>query len=204
MILYSSTASPFGRKIKLAAYVLGLIDEIEVRSTDTMNPEDEIRTVNPLGKIPALATGGVILYDSRVIMEYLDSCAGGGRIIPTAVMDRYSRLTVAAKMDGIIDAALLMVYEGRFRPPEMRVDKFVDWQRDKIIRALQSIDPTPYKGGTMPDVADIGLACALDYLDFRKPMSWRDYAPALAEWKLGFAEVVAGYVETMPVDSRKV
>ena len=97
-----------------------------------------------------------------------------------------------------------MVYEGRFRPPEMRVDKFVDWQRDKIIRALQSIDPTPYKGGTMPDVADIGLACALDYLDFRKPMSWRDYAPALAEWKAGFAEVVAGYVETMPVDSRKV
>ena len=204
MILYSSTASPFGRKIKLAAHVLGLIDKIEVRLTDTMNPEDEIRAVNPLGKIPALVTGGVILYDSRVIIEYLDSCAGVGRIIPTTGMDRYRCLTVAAKMDGIIDAALLMVYEGRFRPPEMRVDKFVDWQRDKIIRALQSIDPTPYKGGTMPDVADIGLACALDYLDFRKPMSWRDYAPALAEWKLGFAEVVAGYVETMPVDSRKV
>ena len=54
MILYSSTASPFGRKIKLAAHVLGLIDEISVRPTDTMNPEDEIRTVNPLGKIPSL------------------------------------------------------------------------------------------------------------------------------------------------------
>ena len=204
MILYSSTASPFGRKIKLAAHVLGLIDEIDVRPTDTMNPEDEIRTINPLGKIPALVTDDVTLYDSRVIMEYLDSCAGGGRILPAAGMDRYRRLTVAAKMDGIIDAALLMVYEERFRPSEMRVDKFVGWQRDKIIRALQSIDPTPYKGRTMPDVGDIGLACALDYLDFRKPMSWRDYAPALAEWKVGFAEVVAGYVETMPVDSRKV
>ncbi len=203
MILYSSTASPFGRKIKLAAHVLGLIDEIDVRPTDTMNSADEIRTINPLGKIPSLVTGGVTLYDSRVIMEYLDSRAGGGRIIPTAGMDRYRCLTAAAKMDGIIDAALLMVYEGRFRLPEMHVDKFVDWQRDKIIRALQSIDPTPYKGNTMPDVADIGLACALDYLDFRKLMSWRDYAPTLAEWKVGFAAVVAGYAETMPVDPRE-
>ena len=50
-------------------------------------------------------------------------------------------------MDGIIDAALLMVYEGRFRPAEMRVDRFVDWQRDKIIRALQSIEPAPMPRG---------------------------------------------------------
>ena len=140
MILYSSTASPFGRKIKLAAHVLGLIGEISVRPTDTMNPEDEIRTINPLGKIPSLVVGGTALYDSRVIMEYLDSRVGGGRLIPAAGIDRYACLTAAAKMDGIIDAALLMVYEGRFRPAEMRVDRFVDWQRDKIIRALQSIE----------------------------------------------------------------
>ena len=203
MILYSSTASPFGRKIKLAAHVLGLIGEISVRPTDTMNPEDEIRTINPLGKIPSLVLGGTALYDSRVIMEYLDSRVGGGRLIPAAGIDRYACLTAAAKMDGIIDAALLMVYEGRFRPAEMRVDRFVDWQRDKIIRALQSIEPAPYAGGVVPDVADIGLACALDYLDFRKLLSWRDHAPALADWQTGFAASVAGYEETMPVDSRK-
>ena len=203
MILYSSTASPFGRKIKLAAHVLGLIGEISIRPTDTMNPEDEIRTINPLGKIPSLVVGGTALYDSRVIMEYLDSRVGGGRLIPAAGIDRYACLTAAAKMDGIIDAALLMVYEGRFRPAEMRVDRFVDWQRDKIIRALQSIEPAPYAGGAVPDVADIGLACALDYLDFRKPLSWRDHAPALADWQAGFATSVAGYEETMPVDSRK-
>lgn len=203
MILYSSTASPFGRKIKLAAHVLGLIGEISVRPTDTMNAEDEIRTINPLGKIPSLVLGGTALYDSRVIMEYLDSRVGGGRLIPAAGIDRYACLTAAAKMDGIIDAALLMVYEGRFRPAEMRVDRFVDWQRDKIIRALQSIESVPYAGGAVPDVADIGLACALDYLDFRKPLSWRDHAPALADWQAGFAASVAGYEETMPVDSRK-
>ena len=191
MILYSSTASPFGRKIKLAAHVLGLIDEISVRPTDTMNPEDEIRTINPLGKIPSLVVGGTALYDSRVIMEYLDSRVGGGRLIPAAGIDRYACLTAAAKMDGIIDAALLMVYEGRFRPAKMRVDTFVDWQRDKIIRALQSIEPAPYAGGAVP------------YLDFRKPLSWRDHAPALTDWQAGFAASVAGYEETMPVDSRK-
>ena len=204
MILYSSTASPFGRKIKLAAHVLGLIDEISVRPTDTMNPEDEIRTVNPLGKIPSLVVEETALYDSRVIMEYLDSCAGGGRIIPAAGIERYACLTAAAKMDGIIDAAILIVYEGRFRPAEMQVERFVEWQRDKIIRGLQSIDPAPYSGGSMPDVADLGLGCALDYLDFRKPLSWRDHAPALADWQAGFAASVAGYAETMPVDSRKV
>ena len=203
MILYSSKASPFGRKIKLAAHVLGLIDEISIRLTDTMNPEDEIRTVNPLGKIPSLVVTDTKLYDSRVIMEYLDSRVGGGRIIPATGIDRYACLTAAAKMDGIIDAALLMVYEGRFRPVEMRVDRFVDWQREKIIRALQSIDSASYIGGSMPDVADIGLACALDYLDFRKPLSWRDHAPALADWQAGFAASVDGYAETMPVDSRK-
>ncbi len=204
MILYSSTASPFGRKIKIAAHVLGLIDEIDVRPTDTMNPADEIRTINPLGKIPSLVVGDVVLYDSRVIMEYFDSHAGGNQIIPAAGMDRYSCLTAAAKMDGIIDAALLMVYEGRFRPLEMRVDRFVDWQRDKIIRALQSIDLGSYSGGKMPDVADIGLACALDYLDFRKPLCWREHAPVLIDWQAGFATAVAGYAETMPVDSRKI
>ena len=202
MILYSSTASPFGRKIKLAAYVLGLINEISVRPTDTMDPKDEIRKINPLGKIPSLIVGKTALYDSRVIIEYLDNRAGGGRIIPAAGIDRYACLTAAAKMDGIIDAALLMVYEGRFRPKEMRVDRFVDWQCDKIIRALKSIEPAPYAGGALPDVADIGLACALDYLDFRKPLYWRDHAPALADWLAGFAASVAGYEETKPVDSR--
>ena len=176
MILYSSTASPFGRKIKLAAYVLGLINEISVMPTDTMDPKDEIRKINPLGKIPSLIVGKTALYDSSVIIEYLDNPAGGGRIITAAGIDRYACLTAAAKMDGIIDAALLMVYEGRFRPKEMRVERFVDWQCDKIIRALKSIEPAPYAGGALPDVADIGLACALDYLDFRKPLYWRPCA----------------------------
>ena len=203
MILYSSPASPFGRKIKLAAYVLGLSDEITVKPADTMDPEGEIRRINPLGKIPSMVVEGQALYDSRVILEYLDSRAGGGRIIPASGMDRFVCLTAAAKMDGITEAALLMVYEGRFRPAEMRVESYVDWQHDKIVRALTATQNTPYANGAMPNVAEIGLACALDYLDFRKPLDWRDHAPNLADWVAGFAAAVPGYHATLPVDAPK-
>jgi len=202
MILYSSSASPFGRKIKLAAHVLGMIDTIAMKPSDTLDPEDEIRQINPLGKIPALVVDGQTLFDSRVIMEYLDSRAGGGKIIPSGGMARFACLTDAAKMEGMIEAALLIVYEGRFRPAEMRVESYVERQRDKIVRALGTIEVKAYTNGALPTIADIGLACALDYMDFRKPLDWHAHAPGLADWLAGFADAVPGYAETRPVDSR--
>lgn len=82
-VLRSSPASPFGRKVKIAAAVLGLSGEITVEMTDTTDPNDSIRKQNPLGKIPALVLDdGKVLYDSRVIVEYLDHLAGGGRCFP--------------------------------------------------------------------------------------------------------------------------
>ena len=202
MILYSSPPSPFGRKIKLAAHALGVIDDITIKPTSTVDPDDDIRSVNPLGKIPALLVDGAALYDSRVIMEYLDSRAGGGQIIPASGIDRFICLTAAAKMDGILDAGLLMVYEGRLRPAEMRVETVVSSYRDKIVRGLQSIDVSPYANGAKPDVAEIGLACALDYLDFRHIVEWRDVAPELVDWMAAFGDKVPGYEETMPADPK--
>lgn len=100
----------------MASHILDLIDGISVRPTYTINPDDYIRMVNPFGRILVLVVEGTAFYDSRVIMEYLDDCAFGGRIILAAGIERYNCLKAAAKMDGIIDAALLIVYEGRFRP----------------------------------------------------------------------------------------
>src|SRR3954470_23558607 len=81
LVLRSSPASPFGRKVKIAASFLGLMDRIQIVEADTMNPEDSLRQQNPLGKIPALVLdNGEALYDSRVIVEYLDFLAGGGGI----------------------------------------------------------------------------------------------------------------------------
>lgn len=200
MILYSAAASPFGRKVKLAAHCLGMIDQIKVRATNTRDPEDEIRTVNPLGKIPALVTDGQTLYDSRVILEYLDSRAGGGKLLPAAGLDRFEVLTRAAKMDGMMDAALLIVYEARFRPDGMQVDTVLETQRDKIIRGFGTIGMASYANGAMPDLGEIGLACLLDYLDFRQQLDWRDHAPQLISWLADFAAAVPGYDDTMPVD----
>ena len=200
MILYSSPPSPFGRKIKIALSCLGMRDDVTVKVVNTMDPEDDIRGINPLGKIPALDTGDTVIFDSRVILEYLDSQAGGGNILPAGGDHRYAVLTMAALADGIMDAAILVVFESRMRPAEMRVESFVTYQRDKIIRGLQGLGMTEYTNGAMPDMAEIGIACTLDYLDFRKQVEWRDHAPHLQGWLDGFAAAVPGYADTLPRD----
>ena len=109
-------------------------------------------------------------------MEYLDTKAGGGKIIPASGPARFEALTRAALMDGILDAAVLVVYERRMRPEDKYVESVVDRQRGKIICGLESIaakNPS-YRHGAMPDIGEVGLACVLDYLDFRKPVNWRD------------------------------
>jgi len=103
MILRSSPTSPFGRKIKITLNVLGLADKVSVVLTDTLDPEDTIRQQNPLGKVPTLLLDdGTTLYDSRVIVEYLDDLAGGGRILPDGGTERYRALTLQSLADGIM------------------------------------------------------------------------------------------------------
>ena len=200
MQLRSSPSSPFGRKVKMATYILGLDDQVTPVLTDTLDPNDSICEVNPLGKIPALEDDGTTYYDSRVIMEYLDAKAGGGKIIPKSGPARFEALTRAALMDGILDAAILVIYERRMRPEDKYVESVVERQRGKIIRGLEVIaaqNPS-YGNGAMPDIGEIGLACVLDYLDFRKQVNWRDHAPNLASWLADFAAAVPGYDESMP------
>src|SRR5664279_5455264 len=111
MILRSSPASPFARKVRLAAAILGASDEIEIVAADTSNPDAQLLQQNPLGKIPALVLeDGRTLYDSAVILEYLDAGAGGGALIPSGEA-RFTTLTRQALADGLMDAAVLQVYE---------------------------------------------------------------------------------------------
>ena len=200
MQLRSSPSSPFGRKVKMATYILGFDDQVTPVLTDTLDPNDSICKVNPLGKIPTLEDNGKTYYDSRVIMEYLDAKAGGGKIIPASGAARYEALTRAALMDGILDAAILVIYERRMRPDDKYVESVVERQRGKIIRGLEAIaaENPSYSNGAMPDIGEIGLACVLDYLDFRKQVNWRDHAPNLASWLANFAAAVPGYEDSMP------
>jgi glutathione S-transferase len=168
MILRTAPASPFGRKVRIAARLLGLDDAIRVERADTMDPADSMRVQNPLGKIPILlGDDGVRLYDSRVILEYLDHRAGGGRIIPKEPGARFSALTLQALCDGLMDASLLLVYEGRWRSPDRHEPKWVAHQADKVSRALATLEADPPALDGLPHVGQIALACALGYQDLR-------------------------------------
>jgi glutathione S-transferase len=197
MILRSSPASPFVRKVRIAASVLGLADKIEVRETDLNSPADSIRVQNPVGKIPALILDdGEALYDSRVILEYLDHLAGGGRIIPREPKARFAALRLQALCDGILDASLLLVYEGRYRPAEMKVQSWVDLQAGKVARGLAALEAAPPALDPVPDVGQIALACLLGYRDLRFGGSWRADHPRLVVWLDKFTAQVPAFAQT--------
>lgn len=198
MVLRSSAASPFGRKIKIAAAVLGLRDRLSIEMTDTLDPADTIRDQNPLGKIPALIReDGGVLYDSRVIAEYLDFLAGGQKIIP-APPERFGILCLQALADGIIDAAILRVYESRFRAADRHEPKWIEHQTGKVDRALTSLEGSDLPAQTAsPHIGAIALACALGYLDLRAP-GWRPDYPRLAGWVDEFERAVPAFAATRP------
>ncbi|WP_239468382.1 glutathione S-transferase family protein [Microvirga arvi] len=196
LVLRSSPASPFGRKVKLSAAILGLTDRIQIVDADTLNPEDSIRQQNPLGKIPALILeNGEVLYDSRVIVDYLDHLAGGGRVIPHGP-ERFTALRDQALADGIMDAALLQVYEGRFRPGDRHEPKWVAHQADKVRRGLDHAEAHLSAADQNLHIGQIALACALGYLDLRFGGRWRESYPKLVAWLSDFEARVPAYAKT--------
>jgi glutathione S-transferase len=197
MILRSTPSSPFARKVRIAVAVLGMADKIAVQETDLNDPADSIRKQNPLGKIPALVLNdGATLYDSRVILDYLDHLAGGGRIIPRDAPARYDALRLQALCDGALDASVLIVYEGRYRKENQRVQAWVDRQADKVKRTLDALEATPPPLDALPNVGQIALACLLGYCDLRFAGDWRKTHPKLVAWLDKFAEQVSAFAET--------
>lgn len=197
MILRSVPPSPFGRKVNIAASVLGLSAEIRIEKADTNDPADTLREQNPLGKIPVLVIeDGTTLYDSRVILEYLDHRAGGGKIIPREPNARFAALRLQALADGMTDAQILVLYEGRWRPAEHHVAKWVDYQSDKIKRGLAAIEADPPSLDAVPNVGHIALACFLGHRDLRFPGTWRADHPRLVAWLDKFSAHVPAFAET--------
>jgi glutathione S-transferase len=202
MILRFSPSSPFVRKVRIAAALLGMDGEITIERADTTDPNDSLRKINPLGKIPVLIVeDGSAIYDSRVILDFLDERAGGGKIVPRQGATRLNALRLQALCDGILDASILTVYEGRFRKTEMHEPKWLDLQAGKVSRALAVLEaaPPPLDAGpALPDVGHIALACALGYRDFRFGGSWRSEHPRLVAWLDNFAARVPAFAATKP------
>ncbi len=196
MILRTTLTSPFGRKALMAAHHLGLIGRLEIVHSDPREPEDDLRKDNPLGKMPALVLpDGRRIFDSCVILEYFDHLVGGGKIIPADFDARIAALTLQALSDGIMDAALLVVYEGRYRPDALRHEPWLDYQRGKITRGLDALEKT------MPDpavvsVGTIATASMFGYLDWRKQVDWRARNPALEHWLDAFSTACPAFAAT--------
>jgi glutathione S-transferase len=201
MKLWHSPPSPFARKVRACAIELGLagrIDMIETRVAPN-KPNLELARENPLIKVPALATDdGTVLYDSRVICEYLDALAGGGRLFPAAGAARWDALRRQALGDGIIDAGVLRRYELALRPEALRWDEWLAGQLAKVDHALDAAEREAGGWGEAFDIGHVTLACALGWLDFRFPASgWRDARPRLAAW-FGRVSARPSLVQTVP------
>jgi glutathione S-transferase len=184
-LLRTTLTSPFGRKARIAAEVLGLGSRITLVAGDPLDVNDTLRAQNPLGKMPCLVMGdGTAIYDSGVIVEFLQSVAGSEQLLPASGLARIKALTLARLADGITEAAILIVYEGRFRDPGTHSDRWLAHQRGKILRALAAFETAP-PDPAKTDIVAIGLSCALGYLDWRKQVDWRRSYPKLVAW---FAE----------------
>ena len=126
MKLHFSAASPFARKVRVTAMETGQDGEIDKIDTMVWAPGTDIATVNPLGKVPALTTDdGLVLCDSPLICEYLDSRHGGVRLIPPEGPERWQVLNIQAMGDGIMDAAVSQVVERRTRAPEAQSEAWI-------------------------------------------------------------------------------
>lgn len=191
MRLFHSPTTPFGRKVMVALIETGLVEAVEVVSAsgNPIAPGTMPVDLNPLGKIPVLALeDGTSLFDSRVICRYLDTRAGAGLYPPAPGLWR--TLTLEAMADGMLEAAILMVYEARLRPEPIRFADWTEAQWAKIARALDTLerDWTDHLNGPL-DMGQIALGCALGYLDFRlDARGWRDGHPRLAAWQADFAQ----------------
>ena len=199
MILRFSPSSPFVRKVRIAIALLGFDKDVTIERADTTDPNDSLRKINPLGKIPVLIVeDGSAIYDSRVILDYLDDRAGVGKIVPRQPKERFNALRLQALADGILDASILTIYEGRYRKPERHEPKWLELQAGKVTRALGVLEAAPPPIDAMPNVGQITLACALGYRDFRFGGSWRGEHPRLVAWLDNFAARVPAFAATKP------
>lgn len=200
MKLHYADASPFARKTAVVLHETGQTGDVEIvnLSLSPLKPPEEYRTKNPLSKLPALERpDGASLYDSRVICAYLDDRANAG-LYPKGEA-RWDTLVIEATADGIMDAALLMIYEARFRPEDKQFPEWVDSQWSKAAGALKALNENWIDQLNGPlHMGQIAVACALGYLDFRHAdRNWRDGNDALAAWFAKF-ETRASMVATKP------
>lgn len=187
MKLIGSNTSPYVRKVRIVMAEKKL--EYNFVLDDVWSEQSRISDANPLGKVPCLIMeGGEALFDSRVIVEYLDTLSPVGKLIPASGRERAEVKTWEALADGVMDAALLARMEAVWdkRGDAQRSQAWIDRQMVKVNDAVKAMNhglgDKPYCSGIHMSLADIAVGCALGYLDFRFPqLDWRSEYPALVK-----------------------
>ena len=190
MKLIGAVTSPYVRKVRIVMAEKKL--DFELVLADVWN-SDEILQSNPLGKIPCLVMeGGEAVFDSRVIVEYLDTLSPVGKLIPTAGRERAEVRTWEALADGVLDAAILARLEATWagRTAAQRSQAWIDRQLSRVDAALvamsSGLGDKPWCVGNHMTLADIAVGCAVGYLSFRFPqIDWRDRHPRSEERRVG-------------------
>ena len=180
MKLIGSHTSPYVRKVRIVMTEKKL--DYTFVLEDVWSEQTRIVDANPLGKIPCLIMeGGEALFDSRVIVEYLDTLSPVGKLIPPVGRERAEVKTWEALADGVMDAALLARMEAVWpkRTEEQRSQAWIDRQFGKIKASLDAMSrglgDKSFCSGTHFSLADVAVGSALGYLDFRFPqLAWRD------------------------------
>jgi len=203
MKLRYSPSSPFVRKVWLAVCELGLESRVERVATNPLKREDVVNSPNPLGKVPALETDdGQVLYDSPVIIEYLDSEFGNHKLIPANGPARWTVLRRQALADGMMDSTVLCFIES-MRKPERQSPAFIAHNRAAIERALAALERDVDALGQAANAGTLAIAVALELLGVHLPdMDWRRSAPKLATWFDAFRRRPS-MISTQLADPRK-
>jgi glutathione S-transferase len=204
MKLIGATTSPYVRKVRVVMAEKKLDYQFVVE--DVWAADTTIMNSNPLGKVPCLVMeGGEALFDSRVIVEYLDTLSPVGKLIPPVGRERAEVKTWEALADGVLDALVLARLESHWagRNKTQRSQPWIDRQLEKAhasVKAMsQGLGDKPFCAGIYLSLADIAVGCALGYLDFRFPeIDWRTPHPNLAKLyeklaqRPSFAETIPG------------
>ena len=198
MKLYGSLTSPYVRKVRVLLKEKGIACDLIVEGPS--DPAGHVAALNPLGKVPVLVRDdGDVLFDSPLIVEYLDSLAGES-LIPRSGEERWHALRWHALAQGILDAVVARLMEVR-RAPEKQSPELITRQEAKIVAALKYADNAKkglaYLVGDRFSIADLALGVALEYIDFRFPHDWRDRHARLAHWLAGIS-TRGSFAETIP------
>ena len=200
MKLYYSPTSPFVRKVNVFASEAGLAEKIEWVKTNPWQAEDILTAENPLSKIPTLITDdGKVIYDSRVICEYLDTLHDGNKFHPENSDERWQVLRMQALADGILEAGIARFLEKKRSAEQQSID-WDNTQREAIERGLDYLESTVAEWGNHLDIGVITIACTLGWLDFRIPNEdWRVKRPQLKTWFIEFSKRES-MLATMPAE----